>query len=510
MYGAWRSCAKFSIYWAVAAWGLSASRLLAQFSGPPPIPQELGAAPIAEGVNAPAMDPGYSLGPYAPFGVQLSGFSLPYTSNPTTNGTMVGYPFELGDANVNPRVTAYYDTTRMNPNAVGLFLPSAIPVKGDAYYGSGGQSGYTSNGTGTGLGFSSPEFGLNGLVELNVQSTATDGVAVTLPVAIVKWNWLTIGVTDSTFTDINALPDLDDQGGPIGRPMIRSTMGTAGQPQMRFALREPQDGAYSGFYANIGVEQPGADVLDPVDVVVPGLTPVMHYSSFARYPDLIATLRYQDGGFVNNSWTGKQAPYENWHIQFGALARDIGVEGDGKGAPDVRETTTGWGTQLSGRCTLFGDENPATGCHDYIMFSITYGEGIGHYFPDLHVISPTNDAAYNSVTNTLDPLPVLAYFGAYEHDWTRNLESSVTYSHINLDSQLVPGNPTVPYKLGDYFAVNLVWHNTYEIGQPTSAASSHTELTLFGGGEYLFGERENLAGATGTDQRIEIFFAAAK
>lgn len=209
------------------------------------------------------------------------------------------------------------------------------------------------------------------------------------------------------------------------------------------------------------------------------------------------------------------APKRRFHTRsgifsFGALIRDLGIEDDRKGVvPVVREETTGWGTQLSGRYTVRGKDDPVHGLYDYVMFSATFGEGIGHYFPDLHVLNPVNDAAYNSTTNLIDPLPVFAYFGGYQHDWTENLRSSFVYSHIDLDSQLVPGNATVPYKRGDYFSVNLVWHDA-RCTPNKDTSKPGTQFTFYGGAEYLFGEHEVLSGAFGADQRIMVFFAASR
>ena len=75
---------------------------------------------------------------------------------------------------------------------------------------------------------------------------------------------------------------------------------------------------------------------------------------------------------------------------------------------------------------------------------------------------------------------------------------------------MVSGNATVPYKRGDYFSINLVGHKEFCIPDPKVPTNPGSELALFGGVEYLYGERENLAGAFGADQRVMIFFAASR
>ncbi len=449
-------------------------------------------------------------------------------------GGAAGFPFMINDANVTGRVAAFVDSTRMNPNALGYFLPSAIPVKGDAYYGSSWQAGVISNGSQAGFDYSAPgtDFGggtgLNGTVVVGLQASSADTITAIVPQATVKWNWLTVGAQDSTFTDSEVLPESADLAGPIGRPTIRSATGISTQPQVRVSLPNAGD-QNNGFFVQFAVEQPGADVLTPV--VVPlaaggvALTPISHYSGFSRFPDLVGKVYYESGGTAANSWTRKAVPYWTTHLECGLLLRDVGVEGDGKGAPTIRDETTGWGVQLSGRqeMSFLSDSDPISGRHDYILFGATYGEGIGHYFADLHMLNAVNDAAYNSTTGVLSPLPVFAFFGAYEHAWSATLRSTVAYSHIDLDSQVVPGNGTSPYKLGDYFSINLVWADDRNLCIPKSPWSSTTsplnpncpdgtasQVHLFAGAEYLFGERETLNGNFGTDQRLMFFFCISK
>jgi hypothetical protein len=436
---------------------------------------------------------------------------------PSPAGTTPALPLQINDAAIVARAAAYYDSTRLNPLALGLFLPSAIPVKGDAYFGTAGQTAVTANGSGAGFGFSAPGTPFTGAIAFQAISQSTDTFQVSLPTAYVKYDRLTIGTTDSTFTDIDTVPESADLAGPIGRPMIRTTSTISAQPQIRFAIAEPDD--VPGFYADVAVENPGADVLTPVDILVPGLptSAVNHYSSFSRYPDLVARVRYQDGEMVTDQCSKKQYFDERWHLQFGTVVRDLSIEGDGKKdlsgivVPTTHESTTGWGTQLSGRFKAFGDRDPDGILRDYAIFSVTFGDGIGHYFPDLHVINPVNDAAYNPTTNQIDPLPVFAYFGGYQHNWTEHLRSTVAYSHIDLESQMVPGNATVPYHQGDYMSINMVAYNSTCVPPDSKTPTSpSTEYSLFGGVEYLYGERETLNGAWGADQRIMVFFAAIK
>lgn len=528
----WIRC---SVCATAAAWLPFGSGLYAQEATPPP-PQVIEpGGPVVQADIAPTTGSqgGYVLAyaestPTVP--PPTFGPPPPYNkaelSIPVGSKVVVGFPFTINDANVTGRIAAYADSTRMNPNALGYFLPSAIPVKGDAYYGSSWQAGVISNGTGAGFDYSLPGTDLNGGVLVGIQASSTDTVTAVVPMATVSWKWLTVGAQDSTFTDVASLPESADLAGPIGRPTIRGSTGITTQPQIRVSLPASGD-LLNGWFVNCAVEQPGADVLTPVVVPVAGgvaLTPINHYSTFSRFPDVVGKVYYQTGGTEANAWTGSPVAYSPFHLEFGVLLRDLGVEGDGKGVPGIREDTTGWGIQLSGRqeVSFLSDATPICGRHDYVMFGATYGEGIGHYFADLHMLNPVNDAAYNSTTGILSPLPVFAFYGAYQHAWSGTVHSTAAYSHIDLDSQSIPGNSASPYKLGDYFSLNLVWADDGTFGNfcipksPGSTATSSNpncpngtpyQVHLSAGAEYLFGERETLNGNFGADQRLMFFVA---
>ena len=377
------------------------------------------------------------------------------------------FPLQINDANITGRVAAYCDSTRMNPNAYGYFLTSAIPVRGDAYYGSSWQGGVNSNGSQAGFDYSVPGTSVSGAFTIGIQGASTDTITAIVPQATATWKWLTVGAQDSTFTDTLARPESLDLAGPIGLPTIRSATGVSTQPQIRISL--PAIGErWNGLFTEFAIEQPGADVFAPAVVPVADTTsggtttlspPISHYSGFSRFPDFVGRIYYQTGGTAADNWTKKPVVYLPTHLEFGFLLRDLGVEGDGKGAPAIREETIGWGVQLSGRQDVpwFSNSDPINGCHDYAFFAATYGEGIGHYFADLHMLNPVNDAAYNSTTGLFSPLPVFACVVGYQHAWTDELRSNISYSHIDLDSQAIPGNGTSPYKLGDYFSINVIW-----------------------------------------------------
>ena len=459
-------------------------------------------------VGQPSTDPNHNLS--APNG-QASPDKSPDAANGVTveqgelkagpilgpNGPMRTLPFYVSDGTISARAAAVYDTTRMNPAAGGHFYTSAIPVKGDAFFGSGGRSTMQGSGSGVGMDFGLRDTDFSGHVFVEATSLTSDPnqQQFGLTQAYGKWKDVTFGVSESTFTDQNTMPDTFELAGPAGRPAILN-----GQPRfgIRISTPIPNLENSSGVIGNISIEVPQADV---------NLPSVTDYATFSRYPDFVTTIRYQAATVVCDPCDSEtRYGFEYWHVQFGAVVRDLGVEGNGVGVNPVRQTTTGWGTQLSGQFKIF--PNPTFEApNDSVLFSLTWGQGIGHYFPDLNNVSPVNDAAYNTATNTLTPLPLFAYFVGYEHDWTARLRSTVVYSRIDLDSISIPG-ATTPYRRGDYMAINLVLHQ-YQCLPNDTKRSSKSAHCFMGGLEYLFGQRENLAGDWGADQRILLFIAAS-
>jgi hypothetical protein len=427
--------------------------------------------------------------------VPESGVPRPKSGDTTSGaGTYPTLPIFINDAEIKIRAAAIYDSTRLNPAAQGHFYTSAIPVKGNAFFGSGGRSTVQGSGSAIGLGFGVPDSDISAHVTLEAISASSDSTQFGLSQAYLKWKQLIFGTADSAFTDQTVYPESYDQAGPSGWPHILSSIG---QPQIRYMFLLPEKD--TGFVGNLSVEMPTADV---------NLSGRDGYSTFSRYPDCVSTLRYQSADLVADDCDKNFYFKEYWHIQFGAVVRDLGVEGNGTTVSAVRNTATGWGTQLSGKCNVFANSRPDQCLSDYLMFSLTWGEGIGRYFADLHNVSPVNDAAYNPVTNTLTPLPIFTYLAGYEHDWSNNLRSTAAYSHIDLDSISIPGG-TTPYHQGDYLSINLVFHQ--EPCLPNNVAkTSYSRHFFLGGLEYLFGQREDLAGNFGSDQRVLLFFGGSK
>jgi hypothetical protein len=401
------------------------------------------------------------------------------------------YPLRM-HAVVGARAAVIADSTRLDDAAGDLFLPSAIPVDGGANFGTGWRSQVA--GSGTSVGFSGFwETGNSAVVSgfrLSFAELTTDETRVTAPQAWVEWNRLLIGVAESVFQDVSTTPDTIDRAGPNGRPYLEDN--TA---QIRYILLAPE--AYtvdpSGLYVVTAIENPQPGILAGTDE-----------SSFARFPDLVSSFRFQRGTWQRhpcaNSDSDPPVYDEDYHLQLAAVVRDLGIENS---AATVRETATGWGLHLSGRCALFPRNGQCRRIADYAFFSVCAGEGIGAYFVDLVKVSSTHDAAFDPVAQSLIPIPLTAYFVGYQHQWTDNWHTTIAASSIELESVDVVGATSSPYEQGRYASINLMWSN-HECGAEKKL------LSFFSGVEYSYGDRTNLDGASGDAHRVSFVLAATQ
>ena len=402
-----------------------------------------------------------------------------------------GFPLRVSDVAVNTRGAVVIDSTRLDPAAQGLFLPSAIPAEGEPFFGTGWRSTVQGQGSSVSLSWlasvgATPLFGA---VRLEVSTATVNQFDIFTPQAWLQWDRFTFGITDSTFTDTDVVPDTVDINGPNSRAWIRG-----GQPQIRYRLVEPFDTKSdpSGAYVNTSVEMPISDVYAPAG---------MGYSSFAATPDIVVAGRYQEGEWAKNPCHGGRVYDEWWHVQCAGLFRSLGVE---RSDDSVRENAFGWGAQLTTRYTIFRD------CEltDYAFASATVGEGIGRYFNDLHLVSAIYDAAYDNVVNDLTPLPVVAWFAAYQHEWTPHLRSTAVFSQIQLDSRQIPGGTASLYESGDYISCNVMYH--HEPCTTDKKTGDKIEHNFFAGVEYLYGQKDNLVGGSGDAHRLMFVIAASK
>jgi hypothetical protein len=171
-------------------------------------------------------------------------------------------------------------------------------------------------------------------------------------------------------------------------------------------------------------------------------------------PDLIARLRFE------RDWGSFQGAY---------LLRELAFQPTGQRV--VAGTASGFNFTGS---LIFAEATRG-------YYQITWGEGIGSYrgTPDVVATGP----------NTAAVLPVFGWMVGLKHAWTDRLSSNFTYSELSLDN--LPGQDPGNLSGTTYLAVNLI-ANPYE--------------RVFCGIEYLHGIREDVGGAEGSADRLQMSF----
>ena len=180
-----------------------------------------------------------------------------------------------------------------------------------------------------------------------------------------------------------------------------------------------------------------------------------------------------------------------WNYRVGAILRDLSAieSGDPGDVSGKVENTTGWGVTTGGRQPLswWADD-------DYLLWQITYGEGIGHYINDLGTVGG-GDAVFDP-TGKLRALPVFSGYLSYMHRWPLTwrflngwpgvLRSSFTLSWVDINNFDFQDDSA--YDRTMRASMNLIYNPTRNIQ---------------GGIEFLWGQRQNKDGSKGTATQLQ-------
>jgi hypothetical protein len=382
------------------------------------------------------------------------------------------------------------DNTRLAAFAEAKFLPSAIPVPGQPFFGSDSRANLQGAGSAIAIdGYLPESIGLRASVHAQLAVDSADfavadgdgNASFALRQVYARLNRLRVGVMESAFADPAAVPEILDLAGPSGRVTIYDGgFGGNGQGRLSYDLLSDEP---SGFEIVTSVEQGIAELTLPT-------TDDQRYS---RYPDFVLATQY-----VTGTGEGKKFK-ELWHVQWASVFRDLSFESPNS----VSQSEFGWGTALSGAARFrvrAGIESL-----DRVVMSAAYGDGIAHYIGDLNVAGDTKDAVVNAA-GSLDALSAFAWYTGYTHHWSDYFRSTASYSYVELDSTLPQGGTVSPYRHGNWYAVNLVYHTTY-VGDEDADPEKRTFYT---GVEYLFGSKETLNGAQGNADRVMFIVAVSK
>jgi hypothetical protein len=121
-----------------------------------------------------------------------------------------------------------------------------------------------------------------------------------------------------------------------------------------------------------------------------------------------------------------------------------------------------------------------------VRVSAYAGSGIGRYVTDLGTLGG-QDAYFDPGTNTIDALPVFAWYLGYERRWDARLRSTFTYGTVIVDN--IEAQPGDAFHMTNRWSLNLTW-------------SPIPRVDLVG--EFLFGNRSNKDGQKGASSQFQL------
>jgi hypothetical protein len=289
---------------------------------------------------------------------------------------------------------------------------------------------------------------------------AGDGRVFRLRHAYGQWKSLVIGQTWSTFADPEAEPDGIDFEGLNAIALFR-------QPLVRWT--KPLGERFSFAAA---AENPAPDITSARGRQ-PGAGPRGAGALAARGGPPAGAARHQ--GAVRPH---ERVP-EGRHVNLALLLRQI--RGEPLDQPNTTLATAGFGVGLSGRLTA-----PWQADKGQVTFSAYAGSGIGRYITDLGTLGG-QDAYYDPETNTVDALPVFAWYLGYERRWDAKLRSTFTYGTVVVDN--IAAQPGNAFHMTNRWSLNLTW-------------SPIPRVDLVS--EFLFGNRIDKDGQKGSSSQLQL------
>lgn len=255
------------------------------------------------------------------------------------------------------------------------------------------------------------------------------------------WQFLA-GQTHSLFMDVDVFPDIVDYWGPAGMVFLRN-------PQLRWTPLTGEN------LLSVAIEAPGLAIDSGTGG---GVDPLLNAVPYTRYPDL--TARYR----LTGDWG---------HVQASGVLRWLGYQVLRTATVEYQwGYTTGWGLNLASVVNTWG--------RDRLRLQAVYGAGIANYMNDASFDIAPQDGAAKAV-------PLLGLVAYYDHSWSDQFTSSIGWSMTKMwtTNQQDPS----AFEVGQYASANLLF-------RPIPAVMT--------GAEFLFGERRDKGGATGTDFRLQV------
>ena len=274
------------------------------------------------------------------------------------------------------------------------------------------------------------------------------------------------GHTWTTFTDPDIIPDTLDSEGPAGRistrqAQFRYTQAIGKHHSFAFSVERPgvrgpdvtPDGGLirstivRGFLRRRGEEIPTQSDLTPDE------------GPYNPAPDFVVRYRYER---------------KRGHLQFGSLYRALGFQSAIK-----EEKTFGWGLNFSAGSLVSKLDN--------LLISATYGHGIARYISNLSDLDLDFDL--DNEGRGIRALPVIGAYGAYEHYWTKQLRSTITFGYDRVQNTIQ--QPFDAFSKSYYTSGNLILRPL-----------KHYNFTV--GAEFLYGWQVLKDNSKGSANRVQI------
>ncbi len=345
------------------------------------------------------------------------------------------------------------DFQRVDPNWEDTLRPSRIPTE-EGIFGEDGQASISAKQSRLGVMMNFPtsnqavftkfEFDMFGVGDDEGQTT------IRLRHAYGEWGPWLAGQTNTLFMDASIFPNVIDYWGPAGMVFIRN-------PQIRWT---PVKGDTS--FA-VAIERPSNDIdTGQIREFDPDLGAAIQGSQ--KVPDLTGQFRKQ----------------QEWgHFQIAGVLRQVSFDTPGAPGNEPDGSELGWGIDATTGIKV--------GEKDKILLGVVHGNGIASYMNDGGVdLAPDGT---DLATAEADSVPLTGVSAYYDHYWSDKFSSSFGYSHTEVDNTGLQSDDA--FKSGQYASANLLYYPTQNV---------------FVGGEALWGRREDNAGASGHDARIQISF----
>jgi hypothetical protein len=329
------------------------------------------------------------------------------------------------------------------------FIVGSIPPKGEPVAGAEKGTNVTASRSRVNLEYreQTKQGEIRAFVEGDFQG---DGDTFRLRHAYGQFHSVLAGRTWSTLMNMNADPEVLDNEGISGQIHVTHA-------EVRWS---PQFG--EKLKLEIALEDPQTDVINGQGV--------------RGRSDLVASLQHMPHGLFGHR-----------NFKAGVILRDLKAN-QNNGSPN--ENTTGWGITASGRHPFKRSDGK-----DFLLWQLTYGEGIGHYINDLNTVGG-GDAVFDP-QGQLRALPVFAGYVSYLHEWPMTwgfvkswpgiLRSSLNLSWVDINNYQFQEDSD--YKSTREAALNLIYSPTANINM---------------GVEFLWGERTNRDESKGTAKQLQM------